>query len=100
LQEYDLALQYHPFSPFLLFSKAMIHADLDQFDQALDLLYQAVKLEPNFIGGHQMLGKMLTHLGRETEAEIAIQQAEELRRKYAAREPESQYVYSLLRPLE
>ncbi|MCP4406019.1 MAG: hypothetical protein GY801_53095 [bacterium] len=100
LREYELALQYNPFNPFLLFSKAMVHADIDQFDLALDLLQQAVTVEPNFVGGHQMLGKMLTHLGREAEAETAVQRAEEIQRRYAARATESHYIYSLLRALK
>ena len=100
LREYDLAIQHNPFSPFLLFSKAIIHADIDQFDMALELLRQAVAVEPNFVGGHQMIGKILAHLGRETEAESAFQEAAEIQRRHAARATESHYTYTLLRALK
>ena len=100
LKEYELALRFHPFSPFLLFSEAMIYADIDQFEKAITLLRQAIALEPNFVGGYQVLGKMLTHLGHESEAQAAFQQAQKIRRQYAASETESHYTYSLLRLFE
>ncbi len=100
LREYELALQYNPFNPFLLFSRAMIYADIARFDAALEQLYQALAIEPNFVGGRQMIAKLLTRLGRETEAERFRQEAAELHQQYAARAAESHYTFSLLRSLE
>ena len=76
LEAYQQALQYKLYDPFILYTMAMLHADLDEFEQAIALLQQAVTLEPNFVSGYQMLGKMFAHLGRQAEAQQAFQQAE------------------------
>ena len=99
LDAYQRALYYNPFNPFLRFSMATLHADLNEFDQALELLRQAVITEPNFVGGHQMLGKMLSHLNRESEAEAAFHRAEEILQQHRSKSQESDYISSLLRPL-
>ncbi len=99
LTAYQHAHDVHPYSPFLLFAMATLHADLDEFAQALELLRTSVTLEPNFVGGHQMLGKMLAHLERQDEAEAAFRLAENIMRQYNDLTPDSNYVASLLRPL-
>lgn len=99
LQAYQQARRLHPFHPFQLFSMATLHADLNQFDQAIALLQDAVKIEPNFVGGYQMLGKMLRHLQRTAEADRAIQQADDILRRYPNAASYSEYVRLLLRPI-
>ncbi len=100
LREYRRALQYTPYNPFFRFSMATLHADLGEFDDAIALLQQAVTIEPNFVGGYQMLGKMLLHLQRPTEAKEAFRQAEEILQRYDPQTQEAAYVRSLLRPIQ
>lgn len=100
LREYRRALQYNPYNPFFRLSMATLHAELGEFDQAIALLRQAVTIEPNFVGGYQMLGKMLSHLQQPTEAKEAFQQAEEILRRYDPQAQGADYVRSLLRPIQ
>ena len=100
LREYQRALEHNPFNPFIRFSQATLYADLGEFDQAIASLRKAVEIEPNFVGGYQMLGKMLTHLQREQEAKEAFEQADKVLEQYKAGEHDSHYVKSLLRSLE
>lgn len=100
LREYHRALKYNPYNPFLRVSMATLHADLGEFDEALTLLRQAVTMEPNFVGGYQMLGKMLSHLQRQKEAEEAFQRAEEILQRYDAQILEPGYVRSLLQSIQ
>ena len=99
LEAYQHALQYKPYDPFILYTMAMLHADLDEFEQAIALLQQAVTLEPNFVSGYQMLGKMFAHLGRQAEAQQAFQQAEKILHTYQPHAQQSEYTQLLLRPL-
>jgi hypothetical protein len=63
-------------------------------------LRKAVEIEPNFVGGYQMLGKMLTHLQREQEAKEAFEQVDKILDQYNIEEYDSDYVKSLLRSLQ
>ena len=79
---------------------AALHADLEEFEQSIDLLQQAVMLEPNFVGGYQMLGKILSRFeGRKTEAQAAFRQAQEIQERYRTTPKESQYAHLLLKPI-
>jgi tetratricopeptide (TPR) repeat protein len=100
LREYQQAIEYNPFNPFIRFSQATLYADIGEFEQAMASLWKAVEIEPNFVGGYQMLGKMLTHLQREQEAKEAFEQADKILEQYQAEEYDSYYVKSLLRSLE
>jgi tetratricopeptide (TPR) repeat protein len=100
LQEYQRAIQHNPFSPFIRFSQATLYADIGEFDQAIASLRKAVEIEPNFVGGYQMLGKMLNHLQREQEAKEAFEQADRILERYTIEEHHSDYVKSLLRSIE
>lgn len=99
LDAYQQALRYKPFDPFIRYAMATLHAELNEFDQAIALLQRAVTLEPNFVGGHQLLGKILAHLGRQTEAHQAFQRAEHILRTYEPSAQQSDYTQALLRPL-
>lgn len=99
VRDYQRALQYDPFNPFLRVSLATLYADLGEFEQALTLVREAVTLEPNFVGGYQLLGRMLAHLQRQPEAQAAFQRADEILTRYDDVETDSDYVRSLLRPL-
>ena len=100
LQEYQQAFAYQPSNPFLLISMATLHADLDEFEQAIGLLQHAITLEPNFVGGHQLLGKMLAHLGRPQEAEAAFARAAAILQQYQEQSYDAVYIQNLLHPLE
>lgn len=100
LDAYQQALQYKPFNPFLLSTMAALYADLNEFDPAIALLHRAVAIEPNFVGGCQMLGKMLLHLGRQAEARLTFQQAETILHTYQQHSPQSEYEQMLLKSLE
>jgi len=99
LREYQRAVQYKPFDPFIRFSQATLYADTGEFEQAIASLRKAVEIEPNFVGGYQMLGKMLTHLQREQEAKEAFEQADKILAQYKAEEYDSNYIKSLLRSI-
>jgi O-antigen ligase len=100
VQVYRDAIRCHPFDPFIRLSLATLYADLEEFDQAIAAVQEAVQLEPNFVGGYQMLGKLLTHLGREQEAKEAFARAEQILKQYQGHEHDSGYVKTLLRPLD
>ena len=100
MDEYQRAIQVNPFNPFIRFSLATLYADLNEFEQALTALREAVNLEPNFVGGYQMSGKILTHLQRPQEAAAAFQRAEAIAKQYRANASDTEYVKSLLRSLQ
>jgi O-antigen ligase len=100
LQAYRHVLRYNPFDPFSLFSMATLHADIEEFDQAIVMLRQAVEIEPNFVGGYQMLGDLLTHLQRHQEAQEAFRQVQHILTQYNADDQSSAYVKSLLRSIK
>ena len=75
-------------------------ADVKDYPRALQLLQTAVALEPNFVGAHQMLGKLYAFLGQTAESEAAFRRAEDILARYKTYKPESHYIYTLLRPLE
>jgi tetratricopeptide (TPR) repeat protein len=100
LREYRHALRYNPFNPFILFSMATLHAETGEFEQAITLLQQAVTIEPNFVGGYQMLGDLLLHLQRKEDAENAFQRADYISKEYNAENYGSDYVKSLLRSIK
>jgi len=97
---YQQAIRLNPFDPFLRFSLATLYADFGQFEQAVETLQTAVALEPNFVGGHQMLSKLLTHLNRPEAAAAALQEARRIARQHPVSEQAPEYVQSLLRWLE
>ncbi len=100
LREYRRAIQVNPFNPFIRSSLATLHADMEEFDQAIVVLQEAVEIEPNFVGGYQMLGKLLNHLQQEQAAEEAFRQADKILRQYTVGDYESDYVKSLLRSIK
>ncbi|GAK59130.1 hypothetical protein U27_06106 [Candidatus Vecturithrix granuli] len=100
LDAYQHALQYKPYNPFILSTMAALHADLNEFDPAIALLQRAVTIEPNFVGGFQMLGNMFLHLGRQDEAQQAFQQAQAILRTYQHHPRQSDYEQMLLKSLE
>lgn len=99
IRDYQRALQYDPFNPFIRVSLATLYADLHEFDLALAALQEAVTLEPNFVGGHQLLGQILTHLERQAEAQAAFARADAILTQYRNVTSDSDYVRLLLRPL-
>jgi tetratricopeptide (TPR) repeat protein len=99
LREYQRAIQFNPFDPFIRFSLATLYASIGEFDQAIAALREAVKIEPNFVGGYQMLGNLLTHLQREQEAAEAFERANRILQRYPVNESTSDYVKSLLRSI-
>lgn len=100
IQEYQRAIQYNPFNPFIRHSLATLYADIEEFELAIATLQEALKIEPNFVGGHQTLGRLLSHLGRELEAKNAFEQAESILQRYTVRESDPDYFKSLLRSFE
>ena len=100
LRAYQLARRRNPFNPFIAFSAALIYADVKDYPRALQLLQTAVAIEPNFVGAHQMLGKLYAFLGQAAESEAAFRRAEGILAQYKTYKPESHYIYTLLRPLE
>jgi O-antigen ligase len=100
LREYQRAIHINPFDPFIRFSMATLYADIQEFDQAIAILREAVEIEPNFVGGYQMLSRMLNHLQREQEAQEAFKQADKILNQYKVRDQDSDYIKSLLRSIE
>lgn len=100
LDAYQQALQYKPYNPFILSTMASLHADLNEFDPAIALLQRAVAIEPNFVGGYQLLGKIFMHLGRQNEARLASQRAETILQTYPSHIYRSEYEQMLLKSLE
>ena len=100
LEAYQQALQYKPHNPFILSTMASLYADLNEFDPAIALLQRAIAIEPNFVGGFQMLGRMLIHIGHEAEAHQAFQQAETILQIYQHHPRQSEYEQMLLKSLE
>ncbi len=99
LKEYQRASDYHPFNPFILVSMATLHFDIEEFEQAIALLERAVTLEPNFVGGYQLLGRMLPHLQRDQETEAALHQVRKIMEQYGTQSQGTQYVRLLLRSI-
>jgi Tfp pilus assembly protein PilF len=56
---------------------------IQEFDEALTLVKQAISDEPNFVGGYQLLGDLFTILHRDDEAQRAYRQAEMILQRYA-----------------
>ena len=100
LKAYQQALQNHPFDVFSMFSMAMLYADIEEFDKAIELLRKSVTIEPNFVTGHQMLGKLLSHVGQKTESADAFRQAEKILQYYSGLRERSPYEQLLLRPVQ
>jgi predicted Zn-dependent protease len=99
IKEYRRALEVDPFNPFIRLEMATLYAESGEFDQAIHIIQSAIADEPNFVGGHQLLGEFMRHLKRETEANEAFARAEQIRQTYPAHEHEPGYTQALLRPL-
>ncbi len=97
LRAYRQALQRAPFDPFIRYSMALLHVQIQEFDDALALLRQAVADEPNFVGGYQLLSAIFTTLQRDDEAQQAYRQAEMILQQHAADAQNSEYARALLR---
>lgn len=99
IRDYQRALQYDPYNPFIRVSLATLYADVNEFDRALSTLREAVTLEPNFVGGHQLLGRMLVHLKRDGDARAAFVLADAVLAQYRGMKTDSEYIRLLLQPL-
>jgi O-antigen ligase len=100
IKEYKRALEVDPFNPFIRLEMATLYAEIGAFDQAIGLMQEAVGYEPNFVGGHQLLGEFLRHLERDAEAAEAFARAEQIRQTYPNYDHWPEYTQSLLRPLK
>lgn len=98
LREYAHALEVDPFSPFIRAEMATLYAEIGKFEQAIDLMQEAVNYEPNFVGGYQLLGRFLHQLNREIEAQEAFARAEAIQQTYPSYQHEPEYTQALLRP--
>jgi cytochrome c-type biogenesis protein CcmH/NrfG len=76
---------------------ALLHAQIEEFDQTIAILQEAVTIEPNFVGGYQLLGDIFISLQRRQEAEQAYRQANHILKQYKTEEQNTEYARALLR---
>jgi tetratricopeptide (TPR) repeat protein len=97
LREYRRALKHSPFDPFIRYSMAALHAQILEYQEAIDILKEAIAMEPNFVGGYQLLGDMLLAIQRPQEARQAYEQAEAIMGQIPAESLNSEYARELVR---
>jgi tetratricopeptide (TPR) repeat protein len=97
LREYRRALEHSPFDPFIRYSMAVLHAQIREYQEAIDMLNEAITMEPNFVGGYQLLGDILLVIQRPQEARQAYRQAEAIMRQIPAEALNSEYARELVR---
>jgi O-antigen ligase len=101
ITDYQQAIALSPFDPFLRYNLAYLYFKMKQYSKAHEQVKKALDLEPNFIGGYDLLSKILSALGEEEAAIQKMEMARSLARQFKPESYNSLYLKNLFqRPEE
>jgi len=83
LKKTDVLSNANPNNALIFNAYGIIHASLENFEEAVDFFSKAINLKPEYIKAHNNLGSILTHLGKFEEAAQCYAKAIELKPDFA-----------------
>jgi tetratricopeptide (TPR) repeat protein len=95
IADYQTAITLDPFDPFLRYNLANAYVSIKRYSDAKEQLEKAIELEPNFIGGHHLLSKVLVALGEKGASDEKQQIARNLAERFHPESYHSGYLKSL-----
>jgi len=91
LHNYRKAISLAPKNPFYRFNLALFYLQIKSPLLAIELLKEAIALEPNFINAHFFLAKIYGKIGKEKKSRQEVRTVELLRKRFEKYTPFTHY---------
>jgi tetratricopeptide (TPR) repeat protein len=88
IEAYESALEGDPLNPTICNDLADTYLAMGRVDDAVEMAENAVALDPDYATGYETLGAALVRAGRQAEAQVALQRAQEIRAEEDAEDEE------------